>query len=93
MSQSSSTFIATLTPGRYIARLCQHFAHKLPVTFDEKHGRIDFAFGTCLLRASADGLTLQVRSHTTSDLEKLQHLIASHFERFAWQALLTLEWR
>lgn len=86
-------FVATATPARYISRLCKHFAHKLPVSFDEQQGRIEFSSGTSLLQADAQGLTLCVESNSQEDLEKLQNVVASHFERFAWQEALSLDWR
>lgn len=85
--------VATDTPARYISRLCKHFAHKIPVSFDEQQGRIEFAFGLALLQADAQGLTLRVQSRDGKDLEKLQGVVASHFERFAWQEALSLDWR
>ncbi|MBM7062844.1 DUF2218 domain-containing protein [Pseudomonas sp. UL073] len=92
MTLIASTHVTTATPGRYIGRLCKHFAHKLEVQHDEQQGHIDFAFGRCQLNAEADGLTLRVESANRADLEKLQHVVASHFERFAWQEALQLEW-
>lgn len=93
MPLNSSAHVATDTPARYIRRLCKHFAHKIPVYFDEQQGRIEFAFGLGLLRAEEAGLTLRVESSSQEDLEKLQNVMASHFERFAWQEALQLDWR
>ncbi|MCY1272538.1 hypothetical protein D9M68_370370 [compost metagenome] len=93
MTLNASAHVATETPGRYIGRLCKHFAHKIPVQYDEQHGRIEFAFGLCQLSAQADGLTLRVEARDPADLEKLKQVVASHFERFAWQEALTLDWR
>ena len=78
-SFSSSAFVATDTPARYISRLCKHFAHKIPVSFDEHQGSIEFG--------------LQVESSNSDDLQRLQGVVASHFERFAWQDALTLDWQ
>jgi len=90
---TASTHVVTDTPARYISRLCKHFAHKLPVSFDDQQGRIEFAFGLSLLQADAQGLTLRVESASNDDLIKLQGVVASHFERFAWQEALSLDWR
>lgn len=94
MSQSnSSTFVATDTPARYIARLCKHFAHKLPVSFDAEQGCIQFASGRALLQAEVDGLTLRVQAADAGEREKLEQVVARHFERFAWREQLSLDWR
>lgn len=90
---SSSALVATDNPARYIGRLCKHFAHKIPVSFDEQQGRIEFAFGLALLQAEAPGLRLRAEAATGEDLQRLQEVIGSHFERFAWREALTLDWQ
>ncbi|MFN3770382.1 MAG: DUF2218 domain-containing protein [Ectopseudomonas guguanensis] len=92
-SFSSSAFVATDTPARYISRLCKHFAHKIAVSFDEQQGRIEFGAGVATLQAEDQGLRLQVESASSEDLQRLQDVVASHFERFAWQEALTLDWQ
>ncbi|MGG2395841.1 DUF2218 domain-containing protein [Pseudomonas sp. SH1-B] len=92
-SLTSSAFVTTDTPARYISRLCKHFAHKIPVSFDEQQGRIEFTAGLATLQAEEQGLRLQVESANNDDLQRLQGVVASHFERFAWQEELTLDWQ
>lgn len=93
MTISTSAFVSTATPARYISRLCKHFAHKIPVSFDEQQGRIEFDMGVALLQASETGLQLTVQSETDEGLQRLKQVVASHFERFAWQETLTLDWQ
>lgn len=90
---NASAHVVTDTPARYIGRLCKHFAHKIPVSFDDQQGRIEFPFGLSLLQATTGGLTLRVESDSSENLEKMQGVVASHFERFAWQEALTLDWQ
>ncbi|MGX5220877.1 MULTISPECIES: DUF2218 domain-containing protein [Pseudomonas] len=92
MTLTSSAFVSTDSPARYISRLCKHFAHKIPVSFDEQQGRIEFEFGLALLQASETGLQLSVQAETAEQLERLKGVVASHFERFAWKEALTLDW-
>lgn len=92
MTLTSSAFVSTDSPARYISRLCKHFAHKIPVSFDEQQGRIEFEFGQALLQASETGLQLSVQTETEEQLERLKGVVASHFERFAWKEALTLDW-
>lgn len=82
----ASAYVTTDTPARYISRLCKHYAHKIPVSFDEQHGRIEFDSGLALLQAEADGLRLSVQSTSSEGLESLKQVVSRHFERFAWQA-------
>ncbi|WXL25149.1 DUF2218 domain-containing protein [Ectopseudomonas mendocina] len=93
MSFESSAYVETDTPARYISRLCKHFAHKVPVTFDEREGRIEFDKGLGILRAENNGLRLSVHADNQDDLPYLQDVVGRHFERFAWQAELTLDWQ
>ena len=92
MTLTATSHVPTATPGRYIGRLCKHFAHKIPVSFDEQQGRIEFAFGVALLQAENDDLRLPWRGADPAKLEKLKQVVASHFERFAWQEALSLDW-
>ncbi|WP_339523144.1 DUF2218 domain-containing protein [Pseudomonas sp. EA_35y_Pfl2_R111] len=89
----ASSYVPTPTPARYISRLCAQFAHKLQVSCDEHHGRIEFDFGLAHLHADSTGLHIMALSSNPQDLEKLKHLIAAHFERFAWQAEISLDWQ
>jgi hypothetical protein len=92
MPLTANAFVPTATPARFIGRLCKHFAHKIPVRFDEQQGRIEFAFGLTLLNAENDGLRLTVQSPDQDQLDKLKQVVASHFERVAWQEALSLDW-
>lgn len=89
----ATTHIPSATPSRYIERLCRQFEHKLTVSCDARQGRIEFDFGLALLYADATGLQLTMLSDNPKDLEKLKHVIGTHFERFVWQAPLQLEWQ
>lgn len=93
MQLNASAYVATATPARYISRLCKHFAHKLPVSFAEQHGRIEFDSGLALLQAETDGLRLSVQSASSAGLESLKKVVGSHFERVAWQVELSLDWQ
>lgn len=89
---SSHAFVATHLPSRYLNRLCKHFAHKLSVEYNDHKGTIPFAAGPCLLEAGAEGLRLEVQSDRRDQISPLQEVVASHFERFAWQESLQLQW-
>lgn len=93
MTLTVSAHVTTATPGRYINRLCKHFAHRVPVSYDDQQGRIKFDLGLGLLRAEGDGLTLAVESQTPEGLERLKEIVGSHFVRVAWQDELQLQWQ
>ena len=45
------------------------------------------------LQAEDTGLTLRVEARNAEERERLEQVVASHFERFAWQEALTLDWQ
>lgn len=84
--------IATDHASRYLQQLCKHFAHKLPVTFDPTQGHIEFAIGTCQLAATDGVLTMQAEAADETDLARLEQVVASHLERFAFREELKVAW-
>ena len=91
---ASEARVATAMPHRYVAQLCKHFGHKLPVTFDERHGRIEFAAGRCELDAASSAGTLLMRVFASDEaaLAKLEDVIARHLERFAFREKPEVRW-
>ncbi|TCZ65594.1 DUF2218 domain-containing protein [Roseicella aquatilis] len=80
------------TPRRSLAQLCKHFQHKLPVTLDEAHGRIDFPAGTCTLDARDEVLVMQVAAGDAAGLASLEDVIARHLLRFAFRQPPEIHW-
>jgi uncharacterized protein len=81
-------------PRRYLAQLCKHFQHKLPVTLDESHGRIEFPAGVCELDAAGDAgtLILHVAAGDAPALATLEEVVARHLERFAFREKPEVRW-
>jgi hypothetical protein len=88
MNQSIS-YIQTAKADSYLRQLCRHFGHKVPVEFDNQQGLISLPFGTCDLQARAGALTMTVWG---DDIEKLEQVIGSHLERFAFRESLDVTW-
>lgn len=86
--------VATPKASSYLQQLCKHFGHKVPARFDAAEGRVAFAMGDCLLRASPDGgvLTMTVSAATDADLGRVQEIVGGHLERFAFREKLRVEW-
>jgi hypothetical protein len=75
-----------------LLQLCKHFRHKLDVTFDAQTGTIPFAFGRCELRAGDGVLELEAIAATPAGLERVEHVIGSHLERFGRRHELSVSW-
>lgn len=89
---SSEARVATAAPGRYLAQLCKHFGHKLPVALDEGRGRIEFPTGVCELDAAGDTLVLRVTAGDEAALARLEDVVANHLGRFAFRDEPEVRW-
>ncbi|MEM1428352.1 MAG: DUF2218 domain-containing protein [Pseudomonadota bacterium] len=84
--------LKTKHANRYLQQLCTHFGHKVPVRFNGAHGRIDLPFGTCLLDAEGDALTMRLES-AEAEIGRLERVIGDHIARFAFRENPVIAWR
>lgn len=92
MSAVATARVPTGKASRYLQQLCKHFAHKLPVAFDEHAGSITFPIGECALSADAEALTITAASPGEAELEQLKDVIIRHLVRFAFREELQVDW-
>lgn len=92
MTMTATAHVPTDKASRYLQQLCKHFAHKLPVTFDEHKGSITFQIGECTLAADGEALTITATSPGEAELEQLKDVIVRHLVRFAFREELKVEW-
>jgi hypothetical protein len=87
--------IRTEWGSRYLGQLCAHFSHnsELAVSLQENSGIIRFPAGDCVLSATADSLHLALECRDDASLEKLQHVIDKHLQRFAFREPPEIAWR
>ncbi|WP_419757329.1 DUF2218 domain-containing protein [Acidisoma sp.] len=83
--------------ARYMAQLCKHFAHKLPVTLNERDGQIVFTAGVCDVAADETGLRLRASAEDEVGLQQVQSVVIRHLQRFAFremneEAAAAIEW-
>ena len=79
--------------SRYLSMMCQHFARRLVVTCDDRAGRVEFPFGECAMTVDDQSLQLVASASNRGDLDKVENVIASHLERFAFRENPEIEWR
>ena len=89
---SSEARVPTAVPRRYLAQLCKHFEHKLPVTLVEDRGRIEFSGGVCALEAGDDALTMRLTAEDEAALARLEDVVARHLVRFAFREPPDVRW-
>jgi hypothetical protein len=89
---NSVATVATEHASRYLQQLCKHFQHKLPVTFDETKGQVDFTIGSCRLDAKEGVLTMSLNAPDEVQMAQLQDVVVRHLVRFAFREELPIEW-
>lgn len=82
---TATTQAPTANASRYLQQLCKHFAHKVDVTFDERHGECRFSCGTAKLDAKDDGLQIAVEAADRDKLAETKDVIERHLIRFAFR--------
>lgn len=92
MTNSSVTTIETNKASGYLQQLCKHFGHKLDVEFTPQQGSIRFDFGAADLHANQETLTMTAMAERAENLARLERVLASHLERFAFRENLKIEW-
>ncbi|WP_319529988.1 DUF2218 domain-containing protein [uncultured Cohaesibacter sp.] len=92
MTHSSVSTISSDRASGYLQQLCKHFGHKIETRFTPEEGEIIFPFGRCDLTAVDRDLTMKAQAESEEDLKKLENVIASHLERFAFKEELKISW-
>jgi hypothetical protein len=90
---SSLARVKTPKARGYLTQLCKHFAHKIPASFADNHGVIQFAAARCELNAAAETL-LQIECSAPDDnqLCTVEDVVERHLRRFAFKELLSIRW-
>jgi hypothetical protein len=90
---TSIAHVRTELPRRYMAQLCKHFEHKLPVTLAQSSGEIAFSSGVCKLTAEPAALVMQVEAEDAESLSRTEDVVARHLLRFAFREPPEIVWQ
>lgn len=89
---ASQARVQTPKARNYLVQLCKHFAHRIPATFADNHGRIQFDGGARELDADdAGALMLAVSASDADKLTTLEDLVERHLS-FAFKEELGVPW-
>jgi hypothetical protein len=88
----STTTFKSDKASRYLQQLCKHFGHKVDVVFGQRQGRVTLPMGICDLEAADDNLVMRVSAENAEDLARLEQVVGSHLERFAFRDDPKLTW-
>ncbi|MEM6593772.1 MAG: DUF2218 domain-containing protein [Pseudomonadota bacterium] len=83
----------TVNAVRYLSMLSRHFAKKLEVTVRHHTARIVFPFGYCAMSADEQRLHLVATAQNQDDLDKVEEVISSHLDRYAFRENPQLLWK
>lgn len=75
--------VETIHGAFYAKRLCRHFAHKIPATFEGQHARIEFPFGPCTIDVDDTHMHIVVELADESQVERAERVVADHLVRMA----------
>ena len=89
---STSAFVVTSRPERYIKQLVSHFGNKVKTELTDQGGRLEFDFGICDLKAAPTGIELIGTAEDAEQLETLKEVVARHLVRFGANDKLTVSW-
>lgn len=92
MTFSTTASVQSERAPIYLQQLCKHFGHKIEVSFTPEEGFISFPFGRCDLSAADGVLTMKNSAEDEADLDRLNNVIASHLERFAFREKPEIVW-
>ena len=89
---SSTAFVVTSRPERYIKQLVSHFGNKVKTELTDEGGSLEFEFGVCELKAAPTGIELSGTAEDAAQLETLKDVVARHLVRFGVNDQLTVTW-
>ena len=80
------------TPARYMARLCNHFAHRVTVHREPDNARVEFPHGLGTLQATADRLEIHLEANDAATLERLKEVVSRHLKQVASAEAFEVNW-
>lgn len=77
--------VVTDKAARYMMQLAKHWAHRFDVRYDDTSAHVPLPLGRCRMTAHADGLDITVEAADHEGLARLEDLVATHLDRFAFR--------
>jgi len=80
------------TPARYMARLCNHFAHRVTVQREATSAKVSFPNAPCEMQATDDHLEIRIETDDAATLERLQGVVTRHLKQVAPEETFEVSW-
>ena len=84
--------ISIPTPARYMARLCNHFAHRVTVQREATTAKVSFPTAPCSMQATDDHLEIRIETQDAATLERLQGVVTRHLKQVAAEETFDVTW-
>ena len=84
--------VATDAAQRYAKQLAAHLGRRAEVREEPGGRRVVLGDGSCLLVAGDTVLELSAEAPSAESLERVQHVVGSHLERFGSRRELVVDW-
>lgn len=84
--------VPTGTPARYAKQLVSHLGRRVEWTTDGQVSSAPIAGGTGIVEVGDGVLTLRAQASDSESLERVQHVLGSHLERFGQRNELVVTW-
>ena len=88
----SHASVPIATPARYMARLCNHFAHRMTVHREAERARIEFPTALCLLQVTGKRLEMRIEAADAADLDRLEEVVGRHLRQVASAEAFEVHW-
>ncbi len=88
----STAEVPTGNAASLMRKLCAHWSHKLPVTVEGDHGRIELPAAMCDLQASETTLTVRLKFKEGADEAHMRTVVEEHLQRFGFREELLFPW-
>jgi uncharacterized protein len=89
---SATTSVSIPTPARYMGRLCNHFAHRVPVHREPDRARVEFPDAPCSMQVRDDRLEMRIEAADSTTLERLQEVVTRHLKQVAPTESFEVSW-
>jgi hypothetical protein len=89
---SATTSVSIPTPARYMGRLCNHFAHRVPVHREPESARVEFPDAPCSMQVRGDRLEMRIEAADPEDLERFQEVVTRHLKQVAPDESFEVNW-
>lgn len=75
-----------------MARLCNHFAHRVTVHRTPERARVEFPGGLGTMQATADHLDIHIEAADAATLERLKEVVSRHLKQMASAETFEVSW-